>query len=69
MLLALGSSSGLVPDAATQPVLAAMLLSMIASPLLIEQANRIALRLSSQEWLQRSLQLHRGHDQGPDPAR
>jgi CPA2 family monovalent cation:H+ antiporter-2 len=57
VLLALGSSSGLVPDAATQPVLAAMLLSMIASPLLIEQANRIALRLSSQEWLQRSLQL------------
>jgi CPA2 family monovalent cation:H+ antiporter-2 len=57
VLLALGSSSGLIPDQVMQPVLAAMLLSMIASPLLIEQANRIALRLSSQEWLQRSLQL------------
>ncbi|MEK9720069.1 MAG: NAD-binding protein, partial [Quisquiliibacterium sp.] len=57
VLLALASSSGLLPEPVMQPVLAAMLLSMIGSPLLIEQANRIALRLSSQEWLQRSLQL------------
>ena len=57
VLLALGTAVGLVSDAALQPVLAAMLLSMLASPVLIEQANRIALRLSSQEWLQRSLQL------------
>ncbi len=57
VLLALGTTVGLVSDAALQPVLAAMLLSMLASPVLIEQANRIALRLSSQEWLQRSLQL------------
>jgi len=57
VLLALGTSVGLVSDGALQPVLAAMLLSMLASPLLIEQANRVALRLSSQEWLQRSLQL------------
>ena len=57
VLLALGTSVGLVSDAALQPVLAAMLLSMLLSPVLIEQANRIALRLSGQEWLQRSLQL------------
>lgn len=57
VLLALGTGAGLVSDAALQPVLAAMLLSMLASPLLIEQANRIALRLSSQEWLHRSMQL------------
>jgi len=57
VLLALGIGAGLVSDAALQPVLAAMLLSMLASPLLIEQANRIALRLSSQEWLHRSMQL------------
>jgi CPA2 family monovalent cation:H+ antiporter-2 len=44
-------------DPTLQPVLAAMLLSLLVSPLLIEQANRIALRVSSQEWLQRSLQL------------
>lgn len=59
VLLALGAGVGLVPDATMQPVLAAMLLSMLASPVLIGQANRIALRLSSQEWLQRSLQLQK----------
>ena len=57
VLLALGSAAGLLTDAAIQPVLAAMLLSLLVSPLLIGQANRMALRLSSQEWLQRSLQL------------
>lgn len=57
VVLALGAQSALLPGATLQPVLAAMLLSMIASPLLIAQANRIALRLSGQEWLQRSLQL------------
>ncbi len=57
VLLALGSAVGLLTEPALQPVLAAMLLSMLVSPLLIEQANRIALRVSGQEWLQRSLQL------------
>lgn len=59
VLLALGAQYGLLPEASVQPVLAAMLLSMIVSPLLVSQANRIALRLSGQEWLQRSLQLQR----------
>jgi CPA2 family monovalent cation:H+ antiporter-2 len=59
VLLVLASGVGLFAEASVQPVVAAMLLSMLASPLLIEQANRIALRLSSQEWLQRSLQLQR----------
>ena len=57
VLLALGTSVGLLSESAVQPVLAAMLLSMLISPLLIQQANRIALRVSSQEWMQRSLQL------------
>ncbi len=57
VLLALGASVGLLAEPMLQPVLAAMLLSLLVSPLLIEQANRIALRVSSQEWLQRSLQL------------
>ena len=38
-------------------MLAAMLLSILVSPFLIRQAERIALRVSSQEWMQRSLQL------------
>ena len=57
VLLALCSGEGLLSEAALQPVLAAMLLSMMASPLLIAQANRLALRLSGQEWMMRSLQL------------
>jgi CPA2 family monovalent cation:H+ antiporter-2 len=57
VLLALAADSALVPEAALQPVLAAMLLSMLASPWLIARADWFALRISDQEWLQRSLQL------------
>jgi CPA2 family monovalent cation:H+ antiporter-2 len=57
VVLALASDHRLVPEPVLQPVLAAMLLSLLISPLLIEQAGRLALRWSSQEWLQRSLQV------------
>ena len=57
VLLSQAAGVGLVPEAAAQPMLAAMLLSLLVSPLLIQQAGRIALRLSGSEWLQRSLQL------------
>jgi CPA2 family monovalent cation:H+ antiporter-2 len=57
VLLALAAGSSLVSDAALQPVLAAMLLSMLASPWLIGRADWLAMRVSDQEWLQRSLQL------------
>ncbi|MBA3478724.1 MAG: cation:proton antiporter [Lautropia sp.] len=57
VLLALAMQGGLLNEAAMQPMLAAMLLSILASPFLIRQAARIALRVSGQEWLQRSLQL------------
>ncbi len=57
VLLALAGGVGLMPAAALQPILAAMLISMLVSPLLIEQANRIAIRLSGEEWMLRSLQL------------
>ena len=42
-----------------QPILAAMLLSMVASPLLLARSDQLLLRLSSQEWMQRSLALSR----------
>ncbi len=54
---ALGAS--LLGNEAVQPALAAMLLSLMLSPLLIAQANRIALRTTAQEWLQRSLQIQK----------
>ncbi len=59
VLIAQALGAGLLGDKAVQPALAAMLLSLMASPLLIAQANRIALRTTSQEWLQRSLQLQK----------
>ena len=57
VLLALVADTGLMPAATLQPVLAAMLLSMLGSPWLIGRADWVALRVSRQEWLQRSLQL------------
>jgi len=49
----------LVPATWMQIVLAAMVLSMLATPLLIQYSNRIALRLAGSEWMQQALQLHR----------
>jgi CPA2 family monovalent cation:H+ antiporter-2 len=49
----------LVPTKWMQIVLAAMVLSMLATPLLIQYSNRIALRLAGSEWMQQALQLHR----------
>lgn len=55
-----GSSNlGLVPDVWLQVVTASMLLSMLAAPFMIENADRIVLKFSSQEWLQKSLELHK----------
>jgi len=59
VLLTQASKGGLFENAAMQPLLAAILLSLLASPLLISQANRIALRASSEEWLLRSLEVQR----------
>src|SRR5213079_1546566 len=52
-------AGGIVPDAILQPLLAAMVVSMIATPFLIAASDRIVMRLSRSEWMERSLQLHR----------
>ena len=57
VLLVLALNAGVIGHETVQPVLAAMLLSILISPFLIAQADRIALRTTSQEWLQRSVQL------------
>ena len=46
-----------VPAEFAQPIVAAMLISLLVSPLLILKANWFALRVSGQEWMLRSLQL------------
>jgi monovalent cation:H+ antiporter-2, CPA2 family len=57
VLLALAADSRLLAGPMLQPMLAAMLLSMLVSPWLIGRADWLAMRVSGQEWLQRSLQL------------
>jgi len=57
VLLGLAGASGLLNDGVLQVVLAAMLLSMLATPLLVQYADWITLRLVSGEWMQKSLEL------------
>jgi CPA2 family monovalent cation:H+ antiporter-2 len=57
VLLGLAGGAGLLGDDVLQVVLAAMLLSMLATPLLVQHADWITLRLFSGEWLQKSLEL------------
>jgi CPA2 family monovalent cation:H+ antiporter-2 len=52
-------AAALVEPALLQALLAAMILSMLATPLLIAASDRIVLRLSRSEWMLRSLELHR----------
>jgi CPA2 family monovalent cation:H+ antiporter-2 len=59
VLLAQAGAAAVVPDALLQALLAAMILSMIATPFLIGASDRIVLRLASSEWMLRSLELHR----------
>jgi CPA2 family monovalent cation:H+ antiporter-2 len=59
VLLGLGSAGNLLEPRMLQIVLAAMLLSMMAAPLLVQHADRIVLRVSGAEWMQKSLELHR----------
>jgi CPA2 family monovalent cation:H+ antiporter-2 len=48
----------LLPPGMLQVVLAAMLLSMLATPFLVQYSDRIAMRFAASEWMLRSLQLH-----------
>jgi CPA2 family monovalent cation:H+ antiporter-2 len=57
VLLGLAGQFGLLDALVLQVVLAAMLLSMVAAPILVQQADAIALRLASSEWLQKSLEI------------
>jgi len=49
----------LLPPTLMQIVLSAMVLSMLATPLLVQYSHAIALRWSGAEWMQQALQLHR----------
>jgi CPA2 family monovalent cation:H+ antiporter-2 len=55
----LGQAEGLklIDKAIAEPVLAALLLSMLVAPLFINYSDAIAVRLSSSEWMRQSLAL------------
>lgn len=57
VLLTLAQENALVPPALLNPILASMVISMLATPFIILYSNRIVLRLVSSEWLQQSLQM------------
>jgi CPA2 family monovalent cation:H+ antiporter-2 len=59
VLVVRATDTGLVDAVLIQPVLAAMVLSMIVAPLIVHFSDRLVLRFVASEWLTRSLQLTR----------
>ncbi|MEO5687794.1 MAG: cation:proton antiporter [Burkholderiaceae bacterium] len=57
VLLSLGTDNHVLPARWVAPVLASMVLSMLASPFLILYANRIVMKLASSDWLMQSVAL------------
>jgi len=58
VLLSHAYNLGLVQPQILQPVLAAMVLSMLITPFIIERSEYIVRRWSSTEWTNRAMQLH-----------
>ena len=57
VLLTLAQKNALVPPSLLNPILASMVLSMLATPFIVMYSNRIVMKLVSSEWLQQSLQM------------
>ena len=57
VLLQLGTDQGLLRGTWMSPVLAAMVLSMLATPFIILYSNALVMRFSTNEWMMQSLQL------------
>ena len=57
VLLTLGAQVQLIGAQWMSPVLASMVLSMLATPFIIMGSNRIVMRLSATDWLMQSVQL------------
>jgi len=57
VLLTLAQGSDLVPPELLNPILAAMVLSMLATPFIVMRSNQIVMKLVSNEWLMESVQM------------
>jgi CPA2 family monovalent cation:H+ antiporter-2 len=58
VLLARADGLGLMPATVMQPVLAAMLLSMLAAPFIVERGGQLAQRWGRSDWMHRAMELH-----------
>jgi CPA2 family monovalent cation:H+ antiporter-2 len=58
VLLTLAGGANLLPADVMQNVLAAMLISMLIAPFLIQHSEAIVRRLSPEEWVNRAMQMH-----------
>jgi len=57
VLLSLGAEGGLIAPQWLSPVLASMVISMLATPFLVMYSNRIVARLSDSDWMMQSVAL------------
>jgi CPA2 family monovalent cation:H+ antiporter-2 len=57
VLLTLGAEGGIVAPQWVSPVLASMVLSMLATPFIVMYSNRIVSRLSASDWMLQSVAL------------
>jgi CPA2 family monovalent cation:H+ antiporter-2 len=57
VLLSLGAQHALIAPEWLSPVLAAMVLSMLATPFMVEFSDRIVLKVVANEWMMQSVQL------------
>ncbi len=57
VLLTLAGQNKLVPPELLNPILASMVVSMLATPFIIERANGLVLKIISTEWMAQSLNL------------
>ena len=57
VLVTLAQTNALVPPVLLNPILASMVLSMLATPFIVMYSNRIVMKLVASEWLLQSLQM------------
>ncbi len=57
VMLTLAQGNNLIAPSLLNPILASMVLSMLATPFIFMYSNRIVMKLVSSEWLQQSLQM------------
>jgi CPA2 family monovalent cation:H+ antiporter-2 len=58
VLLAHANNAHLISPAFLQPVLAAMVLSMLATPFIVQRSDAIVRRWSANEWMMHAMQIH-----------